>query len=331
MRISLWKAYGKEAGPGFITATCCRRADSRSGGGATTIDGPVHPKPRPVSLLFDSDDGRVECVLNPTDLSQAAERAFDHALAIAIRYGAHFTLLHARGRRSTDNWPHFPSVRTKLARWRAAGGLQGLEASGRMSVSKIEVATRDPRVACQEYLERHSVDLLVVATEGRSGLARIIKPSTAERLARETRLPTLFVPAHGRVFVEADTGEVTLRRILVPVDPATDPRPAMIRAVRSAALLHDPQLEITLLHVGDEAEPGRTEVPELPYCRWNVEQRSGPVVEGILRAADEIGVDAIYMSTTWNKAGFGRVAGGVTEGVLAGAACPVVTVPVARD
>lgn len=282
-----------------------------------------------MSLLFDSGERRVDFVLHPTDLSRASQRAFEHALAIAIRNGAQFTVLHAVGRRVTDNWADFPSVRATLAKWRKAGTLQGIEDRVRQSsISKVEVDTRNPVEASKQYIERHAVDMLVVATEGRSGLARIIKPSTAERLARETRLLTMFVPAEGRVFVDGDTGEVTLRRILVPVDPATDPRPAMVRAVRSAALLEDPMLEITLLHVSEDEEAHLTDVPELPFCRWNVERRSGPVVEQILAVADEIRADAIYMSTTWSKAGFGKVEGGVTEGVLAGAACPVAAVPV---
>ena len=283
-----------------------------------------------MSLLFDSGERRVDFVLHPTDLSQAAERAFDHALAIAIRNGSQFTILHANGRRATDNWSDFPSVRAKLGRWRSAGTLQGMEDRVRQSsVSKVDADVRNPIVASKQYIHRHAVDMLVAATEGRSGLARIIKPSTAEKLARETKLFTLFVPAEGRRFVDGDTGHVTLKRILVPVDPATDPRPAMARAVRSAALLDDPSLEITLLHVGDGVEASISDVPELPFCKWHVEQRRGHPVEQILATADDISADAIYMTTTWSKAGFGKIEGGVTEGVLSGAACPVAAIPVA--
>jgi len=97
--------------------------------------------------------------------------------------------------------------------------------------------------------------------------------------------------------------------------------------VASVMMLENPDLEITLLHVGDGEDVRPTEAPELPYCRWNVMQRSGGVVEQILSVADEIAADAIYMSTNWNKAGLGKVEGGVTEGVLSGAPCPVAAVP----
>jgi len=282
-----------------------------------------------VSLLFNSGERQVDFVLHPTDLSQASERAFDHALAIAIRHGAQFTLLHAVGRRATDNWVEFPSVRSRIAQWRAAGTIDGLHDQIRQaSISKVEVDIRDPVAASTQYIDRHAVDMIVLATDGHRGLARLLRPSRAERLARETKLMTLFIPEGGRYFVDAATGEVTLRRILVPVDPATDPRPAMARAVNSAALLDDPSLEVTLLHVGEGEESVIEDVPDLPFCRWNVVQRSGDVVEGILGVAESIQADAIYMSTAWSKAGFGKTEGGVTESVIAGANCPVAAVPV---
>lgn len=284
-----------------------------------------------MSLLIDPKDGPVDFVLHPTDLSEASLVAFHHALALAIRRGAQFTLLHAVGRRATDNWVDFPSVRHTLATWRRAGTTGHLEDRiRRSSISKLEVPVRDPVAACREYTEGHPVDMIVLATEGRSGLSRLIRASRAERLAREAGLFTLFVPAGCRPFVDGTTGTVTLRRILVPIDPATDPRPAMLRAVQSAALLDDPSLEITLLHVqtDDAAEIPSTEAPELPYCKWSVEvHRSDDVVRTILDAADEGSADAIYMPTSWSKPGLVRGTGGVTEAVLRGAPCPVAVVP----
>lgn len=282
-----------------------------------------------MTLLYDSaSHGTVDFVLHPTDLSEASERAFHHALALAIRASAQFTLLHAIGRRSTDNWAHFPSVRTKLAQWNAAGALDDLDGRvQRSSITKVEVETRDPVAACLGYIDRHAVDMIVLATEGRQGMARLLRPSRAERLAREARIFTLFIPQGGRYFVDAESGAVELRRILVPVDPKTDPRPAMLRAVSAAALLDDPTLEITLLHIGDGEASAIRDVPELPFCRWNVVQRPGEPAEQILEVADELPADAIYMSTSWSRSRF-RAAGSVTEEVVAAGICPVAAIPV---
>mgnify|MGYP001813146435 CR=1 FL=1 len=277
-----------------------------------------------MTVLHDSNQKPIEFVLHPTDLSAASERAFHHGLAIAVRLGTRFSLLHS-ARRSTGE-SDFPGVRATLAKWRAAGLRDGQK---KARIEKLKMPSKDPVAAVKGYVASHPVDLLVTATEGRSGLARILKPSTAQRMARETRLLTLFVPSQGRTFVDGDTGRVTLRRILLPMDPETDASPAMLRAVRSAALLEDPSLEITLLHVTDGSAPRAVEAPQLPYCRWTAVERPGGVVDGILAAAEEFQSDAIYMATTWSKGGFGREEGDVTEQVVAGAPCPVMAVPTA--
>jgi len=290
-----------------------------------------------MALLHDSTRHEtVDFVLHPTDLSEASERAFHHALAVAIRASAQFTLLHAVGRRSTDNWPDFPSVRSKLADWASAGSMDDVGSRAkRSSVSKIEVEIRDRVAACLEYIERHSVDMIVLATADRNRLTRLLRASRAERLARESGVFTLFVPEGGSYFVNAETGAVDLQRILVPVDPGTDPRPAMIRAVSMAVLLDDPSVEITLLHVGEDeagvddgAAPVIEDLPKLPFCKWSAETRSGDPAEEIIASAEELPADAIFMSTQWSRSSFGRGGGDVTERVVAAAICPVAAVPV---
>lgn len=280
-----------------------------------------------MSLLVPSRELSIDLVLHPTDLSEASLVAFHHALAIGIRARAQFTLLHAVGRRATDSWPGFPSVRDTLARWRASGTTAGLEEAIRgSSVSKVEVQIPDPVAACMDYVGRHSVDLIVLATDGRRGLGRLLGVPRAERLARESGLATLFVPAGARPFVTGE-GEVRLRRILVPVAPTTDSQPSMLFAVRSAELLNDPALEITLLHVGEGEEARVPDLPELPFCKWTAMRRNGDAAERILEVADEMSADAIYLSTSWGRPRLGKRDGAVTERVLQDAGCPVAAIP----
>lgn len=268
-------------------------------------------------------------MLHPTDGSEASLSAFFHALALMAHRGADLSLLRSAGRRATDSWYGFPGVRQTLAHWRAHGTTRRLEDNIRRArVSKHEVEERDPVAAAMSHIARHRVDTIVLATEGRSGLARLVHPSRAEKLARRSRLFTLFVPHGCRPFVDADSGAVSLRRILLPIHPGTDARPAMIRALRSAELLEDPALEITLLHVGEGEEVNIGELPELPFCRWNAVRRSGEPAEQIVGVAEELSADAIYMSTSWSKPSVGRAEGGVTEAVLHEAGCPVAAVPV---
>lgn len=282
-----------------------------------------------MTLLFNEGDRGVRYVLHPSDFSEASEVAFDHALSLAIHGGANFTLLHAVGRRATDNWAGYPSARARIAQWRAAGTMDRFEDRLRQSsITKREMDVRDPAAAAGLFVAKHPVDMLVLATESGRGLSRLLRPPRAEKLARETKLLTLFVPDLARPFVDRPTGELALRRILIPVDPATDPRPAMSQAVSVATMLRNPSLEITLLHVGEGADEVKTDVPDLPFCRWHVVRRSGKVVDEILGMAEQSSADAIYMSTAWNRAQILRSGHGVTEAVLDAAICPVVAVPV---
>lgn len=283
-----------------------------------------------MTLLFNSGDSGVRYILHPSDFSEASQVAFDHALSLTIHGGANFTLLHAVGRRSTDNWPGFPSARDRIEQWRIAGSVEGFEDRVRQAtITKRSMDVRDPAAAARLFVVKHPTDMLVLATKSGRGLSRLLRPPHAERLARDTKLLTLFVPDIARPFVQRATGDLTLRRILIPVDPATDPRPAMSQAVSVAAMLRNPSLEITLLHVGDGDEGVRTDVPDLPFCRWHVEHRRGDVVREILDTAERTDADVIYMATAWNRAQILGSGHGVTEAVLDSAACPVVAVPVA--
>jgi nucleotide-binding universal stress UspA family protein len=282
-----------------------------------------------VSIVFDSARSKIESVLHPTDLSPPSLSAFHHALAIAIHTGAELTLLHAVARRTKDGSVDFPQVRNTLARWRKAGTTRSLEEKIRATtIRKIEASDKDPVAACTAYMEQEHVDMIVLATGQRTGLAKLARPSKAEALVRESRRYTLFVPAGARPIVSAETGTVTLRRILLPVHPATDPKPAMMRAVQSATLLDDPDLEVTLLHIGAEPEEREMDLPQLPYCQWRALARPGrDAAAGILEAAAEIEADAIYMASSWQKPGLASKVGGVTEAVLERATCPVAVVP----
>src|SRR5512135_1617168 len=58
----------------------------------------------------------VQSVVHPTDFSPASERAFAHALAIAVLRQGTLTLLHVE--KGKHDWSKFPSVRKTLERWK---------------------------------------------------------------------------------------------------------------------------------------------------------------------------------------------------------------------
>jgi len=272
----------------------------------------------------------VELVFHPSDFSKASQNAFAHALAIACRRKAKFTVFHAGGKLAGKEWTHFPAVRATLERW---GVLQ--EGSPRsavfetlgVAVEKIDVAHSNPLRACLNYLENYPTDLIVLATEGREGLPLWIKRSVAEELSRQSKTMTLFVPGGSHGFVSSRKGKLTLRKILIPVDHKPCPQAAIQFATRAAKLLGDDVVDITLVHISNSSEMPDIDLPEDPSWSWKKLHRQGEVVDEIIKAANETSADLIAMVTAGHEGILDALRGSTSEQILRHSPCPVLAVP----
>jgi nucleotide-binding universal stress UspA family protein len=273
----------------------------------------------------------IRSVVHATDFSPASERAFAHALGIALLREADLTMLHVASDAGDRDWSAFPAVRKTLERWKLLepGSAQGavLERLG-VQVSKTELKGRFPAMAVAAHLDAHPAELLVVATEGREGAARWLQGSVAEAMARWSRTMTLFVPADAeRNVIALADGNLTLDNVLIPVDRAPDPGAAIEFAQRAAEILSEGKVTITLLHVGEESDLPRVFKPEGP--KWVFRQMlvDGDPVEEIVAAAERLRADLIVMPTEGRHGVFDALRGSTTERVLRRALCPVLAVP----
>jgi nucleotide-binding universal stress UspA family protein len=116
----------------------------------------------------------IEAVLLATDGGEGAERAADHAVAVAAATGAHLHALTV----GDDGGP----AERAAARAREAG----VDATA-------AVRSGRPHEAIREYAEDHGADLVVVGTHGRSGVERVLLGSVAERVLRTATRPVLVV------------------------------------------------------------------------------------------------------------------------------------------
>jgi nucleotide-binding universal stress UspA family protein len=64
---------------------------------------------------------------------------------------------------------------------------------------KTAVLKGSPAAEITDYVEKNQVDLVVIATHGRSGISRWIMGSTADRVLRSVCVPVLMVRAPGCV------------------------------------------------------------------------------------------------------------------------------------
>jgi nucleotide-binding universal stress UspA family protein len=279
-----------------------------------------------------SDAPFVESIFHPSDFSKESGRAFEHALALSLHRNTSFTILHAGVESRGEGWSEFPSVRATLERWALLEKGSSRAAVFRelsMRVKKVSLRKKRPLSAVLEYLDEHPAELIVLATEGREGLPRWIRPSTAEAIARRSETMTLFVPDSSRGFVSSDDGKILLRRVLVPIDYHPDPSLAILRAARVSEMSESKPTEVVVLHVGEGTMPER-DLPDLPSCTWRVLQTTGDVVGEIVRVAEELAVDLVVMATHGHEGILDAFRGSVTEQVLRRAPSPVLAVPPRR-
>ena len=272
----------------------------------------------------------ISTIVHPTDFSEASASAFVHALRIAITAKATLTVLHVAGAKKPPEWDQFPHIRKTLSDWGLLSETDTTDAIAEklgMTVRKVEMEPQSPVEGVQHFLRTHAADLIVLSTEGREGISRWLHGSVAEKLARHTRAPTLFVPAKARGFVDPRRGEVSLKRVLIPVDHDPQPVAAIGRIMSFAHLIAGIDAEERLLHVGHEAPDVKR--PAEPHRRLPVALRKGDAVQAIIDGAKEWPADLIGMPTAGHNGFLDALRGSTTERVLRQAPCPLLAVPVA--
>ena len=170
-------------------------------------------------------------------------------------YATKGSMLHVEG---SSRSGELPSVREMLERW---GLLE--EGSSRSAVYenfnvrvKKKVVKGRPLPVILDYLEKGYVDLVVVATKGSGGVAGWLKPSVSEPLAHRTDTSTLFVPIGKPGMVDPATGQLTARKILVPVAEVPDAQNAVTLAARTAIAAHQVHGDPVELQALRELQPG---------------------------------------------------------------------------
>ena len=265
-------------------------------------------------------------ILQPTDFSEASEVAFVHALKLTLLTRGQLHVLHVSREDRPARWRNFPGVREALERWRvlAPGSPPSAVGALGIEIEKVDAVGDDPVQITQEFLLRHPADLIVLATHHRDGLARWREPSIAEPIARHARQVALFVPDGAVGFVDAPTGAVRLRRVLVAVDRSPAPQPGLTAVTALASLVDPEPVTFQVVHVGDADLPLTT--PQKPHWTWQRRLLSGETVAALLGAVQAWEPDLLVMTTAGHHGFVDALRGSTTERVLRAAPCPVLAV-----
>jgi universal stress protein A len=148
--------------------------------------------------------GAIKNILVPTDFSPASDRALAYAREFADAFGASLHLLHVVenpfapgafmemytpppgdyvGALQKEAWSRFTTLLTDEEKARYA--------------AVLVTRTGAPAQEILEYLQTHgAIDLLVMATAGRGGVARLMMGSVADRMIRTAPCPVLTIHPH---------------------------------------------------------------------------------------------------------------------------------------
>ncbi len=152
-------------------------------------------------------DIRIRRILLPTDFSAPSATATKYACELATSFDAELHLLHTLEVHlsATPDFgvgldlPRYVNESRDAAAKALAGALDPQWSAGRTVVRSVIEGS--PKVEIVRYARRHDMDLIVLATHGRSGLAHILIGSVAESVVRTAPCPVLTVRPEGHQFV----------------------------------------------------------------------------------------------------------------------------------
>ena len=149
-----------------------------------------------------------EKILVPTDGSNVAESAVEHALDVAGKYGAEVHALYvvdidsmslALGAEQLDRIEtgRFDEMDEVHEQADEATGYVA-DRAGERGLEVVEhISSGRPHEKVASYAEGNDVDLVVMGSHGRSGVKRALLGSVTERTLRETHVPVLVVDVRG--------------------------------------------------------------------------------------------------------------------------------------
>jgi nucleotide-binding universal stress UspA family protein len=146
---------------------------------------------------------KITRILVPTDFSLGADAALEWARDLAWQYGARLSLLHiVTDPRAVGMWtpevyvPAVPETRERLLR-EARERLERALSAEEHSRFAVTVDARIGNVAegILETAREQNVDLIVMGTHGRHGLAHLLLGSVAEHVLRDAKCPVLTTHA----------------------------------------------------------------------------------------------------------------------------------------
>jgi len=149
---------------------------------------------------------QIKTILFPTDFSNGARAAMDHAISLAKDYQAKLILLYVIQDISIAEW-YIPSSISagELIEDMQKSAWQEMDkwiAEVTKQVKDVEkmVVRGVPFVEIIQTAKERNADLIIIGTHGRTGIDHMLFGSTAEKVVRKAACPVLTVRIAGKEF-----------------------------------------------------------------------------------------------------------------------------------
>ncbi|MBN9420754.1 hypothetical protein ABS71_15730 [bacterium SCN 62-11] len=279
-------------------------------------------------------------ILLALDGSEFSETAIDTTAGLARRLNAELHLVRVTSpllSTAPELFPNLGQEFTNQAQDGAREYLQGLAGRFAGVTTRLHTPLGNPKEVISQVAVEEACRLVVMASHGRTGVARWLLGSTAEFVLRHVESAVLLLRPSAmpspngdfhHVLVPVD-GSAHSREVLAKVAPflAEGAKVSVLRATgltaRDYTLLNNPQ-EVTSYVAHLKEQLGHLEGHGL-----NLEPQviDGEAADSIVHFAEQNGCDLIAMSTH-GRTGFRRfILGSTTEKVARQAACPVLAFP----
>ena len=289
-------------------------------------------------------------ILLATDFSDASEKAFSYAAAMARAHGSKIYIVHVISPETNSFIPELPTDRLRRE---AEREMRILVSRGELQLIAHDALVRAGPVCnvLSAVIRERNIDVVVLGTHGRGGLKKLVLGSVAEEVLRRANCPVITVGPHLDVSL-ITSGEI--RNILF----ATDFHSASTKAFEYALLLANRfHARLILLHLLPPTAlpgPGVTFYHQNAIDEWkdrvtastkqklekllpaSIKLGSEPeyvlgfdfTAEGILKIAEERQADLMVMGAKRSMSAklSAHLPGTVSYEVIRHAKCPVLTI-----
>ncbi len=284
---------------------------------------------------------KLENIVVATDFGPAAAAATEYATSLAKHFSSKLTLVNVldlsaatRSEAAMAGWPLEQMREDSAANMKRA--LDQLEHEKIIACGK-KLESHAPAAAIVSLSERIDADLVVMGTNSRHGLGKMIIGSCAEGVIHHAKCPVITLGPRVRDLANAG---YKVKNVVFATDLNHQ---AVEKAGFALAFAKESLAKVYLCNVLDstgtdilnsiyrqldaEAElrklvPG----PRYEWCRPEFIVEFGNAAERVVALAKRTEADLIVLGARQNASYFAHVGKGVVEHVLAEATCPVMTI-----